>query len=90
MDKIRNEYIRGPVGRFGEKTRGRSDMYGGKMKGILEEGCSGWNWQEKMKRGRFKRRFMDAVSADMAVAELTKDDAEDRNKWRWKICGGDC
>ena len=43
MDKIRNEYIRGTaqVGKFGEKTRGRGglDMYGGKMMGILGEGC---------------------------------------------------
>ena len=40
----------------------------------------------KRKRGRPKRRFMDAVSEDMAVAEVTEKDAEDRTKWRWKIC----
>ena len=44
MDKIRNEYIRGTaqVGKFGEKTQvARHDMdtYGGKMMGILGEGC---------------------------------------------------
>ena len=45
MDKIRNEYIIGTaqVGRFGEKTRdarrGDMDIYGGKMMGILGEGC---------------------------------------------------
>ena len=45
MDNIRNEYIRGTaqVGRLGEKpreaSRGGSDMYGGKMMGVLGEGC---------------------------------------------------
>ena len=41
MDKIRNEYIRGTpqVGKFGKKTRDGMDTYGGKMLGILGEGC---------------------------------------------------
>ena len=45
MDKIRNEYIRGTaqVGKFGEKTREARlrwyGHYGGKMMGILGEGC---------------------------------------------------
>ena len=42
MDNIRNAYIRGTaqVGRFGEKTReARLRWYGGKMMGILGEGC---------------------------------------------------
>ena len=42
MDKIRNEYIRGTaqVRRFGEKTRKtRLRWYGGKIMGILGEGC---------------------------------------------------
>ena len=35
-----------------------------------------------------KRRFRDAVRENMAVAEVTEEDAEDRNEWRWKIrCG---
>ena len=32
---------------------------------------------------------MDAVRAGMAVVEVTEGDAEDRNKWKWKICCGD-
>ena len=31
---------------------------------------------------------MDAVKGDMAVVEVTEEDAEDRTEWRWKIrCG---
>ena len=42
--------------------------------------------------GRPKRRFMDVVREDMAVVELTEEDADDRTKWRWKsavatLCG---
>ena len=32
------------------------------------------------KRGRPKRRFMDAVREDMAVVEVTEEDADDRIK----------
>ena len=42
----------------------------------------------KRKRGRPKRRIMDVVKEDMAVVEVTEDDAENRSKWRWTIsCG---
>ena len=40
----------------------------------------------KRKRGRPIRSFMDAGREDMAGAEVTEEDAEDRTKWRWKIC----
>ena len=43
----------------------------------------------KGKRGRPKRRFMDAVREGMAVVELTEEDAKDRTKWRWKTHCGD-
>ena len=32
------------------------------------------------KLGRSKRRFVDAVTEDMAVAEVTEEDAEDRTE----------
>ena len=32
---------------------------------------------------------MHVVREDMAVVEVTEDHAEDRNKWRRKICCGD-
>ena len=42
----------------------------------------------KRKRGKPERRFMDAVREDMAVVEETEEDADDRTKWRRKICCG--
>ena len=32
---------------------------------------------------------MDAVREDMAVVEVTEEDAEDRTEWRWRIHCGD-
>ena len=43
----------------------------------------------KRKRGRPKTRFMDVVKEDMAEVEVTVEDTEDRNNWRWKIRCGD-
>ena len=43
----------------------------------------------KTKRGRPKRRFMDAAKEDIAAAEVTEDNAEDRTEWRWKVHYGD-
>ena len=40
---------------------------------------------KKRKHGRPKRRFMDVVKEDMAEVEVTEEDTEDRNNWRWKI-----
>ena len=34
----------------------------------------------KRKRGRTKRRFIDAVKEDTAVVEVTEEDADDRTK----------
>ena len=36
----------------------------------------------KTKRGGPKKRYMDAVREDMAVVEVTEQDAEDRTKRR--------
>ena len=86
IGKIRNAYIRGTaqVGRFGEKTREarlrwcghvlRKDYeYIGRRLLLME--LSG-----QRKRGRPKRRFMDAVREDMAEVEVTEEDAEDRTE----------
>ncbi len=43
----------------------------------------------KRKRGRPKRRYMDVVKENMADVEVTEEDTEDRNNWRWKIRCGD-
>ena len=91
MDKIRNEYIRGTaqVGRFGEKTREarlrwfvrpghwfvhvrrKDDGYIGRRMMRME-------LPGKRQRRRPKRRYMDAVTEDMAVVEVTEEDADDR------------
>ena len=41
------------------------------------------------KRRRPKQMYMEAVREDMAVVEVTEEDAEVRNKWRSKIRCGD-
>ena len=53
--------------------------------GIFAEGCRGWNCQERrngeglnLKGGL---RYKGVVREDMAVVELTNEDAEDRIKW---------
>ena len=43
----------------------------------------------KRKLEMHKRRFMDVLLADMAVVEVTEEDADDRIKWRQKIRCGD-
>ena len=94
MDKIRNEYIRGTVqvGRFGEKTReARLKWFGhvrGKDNGYIGGRMLRTELPGKKKRGRPRRRFMDAVREDMAVVGVTEMD-DDRTKWKWKICCGD-
>ena len=95
IDKIRNGYIRGTaqVGRFGEKTREatRVRWYGHvrrKDDGYIGRRMLRMELPGKRKRGRPKRRFMDVVKEDMAEVEVTEEDTEDRNNWRWKIrCG---
>ena len=39
----------------------------------------------KRKRGRPKRRFMDALKDDMKVAGLVEEDIQNRNEWRENI-----
>ena len=43
----------------------------------------------KRKRERPKRRLMNVLKEDMAEVEVTEEDTEDRNNWRWKIRCGD-
>ena len=60
-------------------VRRKDDRYIGRR--MLRMELSG-----KRKRGRPKRRFMDAVKEDMAEEE---EDTKDRNNWKWKIRCGD-
>ena len=95
MDKIRNEYIRGTaqVGWFGEKTcEARLRWYGHlrrKDDGYIVRRMLNMELPRKRKQGIPKMWHMDAVREDMAVVEVTEEDAEVRNKWRWKIRCGD-
>ena len=95
MDKIRNDYIRGTaqVGRFGEKTQeARLRWYGHvrrKNDGYIGRRMLRMELSGKRKRGRSKRIIMDVVKDDMADVEVTEEDTEDRNNWRWKIRCGD-
>lgn len=43
----------------------------------------------KRKGGRPGRRFMDVVREDMQVVGATKEDAEDRERWKQMIRSGD-
>ena len=38
----------------------------------------------KRKRGRPKRRFVDLVKEDIAEVEVTEEDTDEMNNWRWK------
>ena len=39
----------------------------------------------KTKLGRSKSRFVDAVRKDMAIVEVTDEDAQYSTEWRWNI-----
>ena len=43
----------------------------------------------RRRRGRPKRRFMDAVKEDMNLVGVVEDDAQDRARWRRLIRCGD-
>ena len=90
-DKIRNEHIRS-VEQLGMKMReGRLRWYGQVMRRdqeyvgrkMLEMKLPG-----KRRRGRPKKRFLDAVKEDMREVSVKETDVEDRKMWRMMIrCG---
>ena len=75
------------VGRFGQKTRKARLRWFGHVHndGYIGRRMPRMELPGKRKRGRPKRRFMDAVREDMAEVEVTEEDADDRTKWRRKI-----
>ena len=81
------------MGRFGEKTREvRLKWYGHVLRkddGYIGRRMLRMELPGKRKRGSPKRRFMDVVKEDTAEVEVTEEDTEDRNNWRWKIRCGD-
>ena len=95
MDTIRNEYIRGTayVRRVSEKIReGRLRWYGHVMR--RDEAYVGRRMMEmelpgRRRRGRPKRRVMDAVREDMREVGVTEKDAMERRRWKKLIRFGD-
>ena len=95
MDKIKNEYIRGSahVEQLGQKVReARLRWYGHVRR--REVGYIGRKMLEmelpgKRRKGRPKRRYMDAVREDMRAVGVTEEDAEDRGRWKQMIRCGD-
>ena len=94
MDRIKNEVNRGTTqtGRHGEKARetrlrwfervhrGDSEYVDRRM---LEMELPG-----RGRRGRPKRRYMDAVREDMQVVEIRVEYIENKLKWKAVICCG--
>ena len=87
MDKIKNEYIRGSaqVVQLGEIVRqARLRWYGHVMrrdKLYVGRKVMDMELPGKRRRGRPKRRYMDAVKEDMKVVGAKERDALDRAKW---------
>ncbi|XP_065642491.1 uncharacterized protein LOC136074118 [Hydra vulgaris] len=76
-DRIRNEFIRGSA-----HVQRRQESYIGRK--VL-----GMELSDKRRRGRPKRRFMDAVVEDMRVAGVSVEGTHDRARWRSLIRCGD-
>ena len=88
LDRIRNERIRGTtkVGEISKKVQEsrlkwyghvlrREDEYVGKRVMAMEI-------PGKRRRGRPKRRWMDTIGNDLSEKELSREDTQDRAKWR--------
>ena len=93
-DKIRNEHIRitVKVERLGMNMReGRLRWYGHVMRKDQEyvgRKMMEMELPEKRRRGRPKRRFLDAVKEDMKEVGVKEMNIEDRKMWRMMIhCG---
>ena len=91
MDKIRNEHIRGTAGVewMSKKLREtRLRWYGHVLKreeGYIGKRIMAMELPGTRRRGRPKRRFIDALKEDMRVVGVRKEDAMNRNGWRAKI-----
>ena len=92
-DKIRNEHIRSTikVEQLGMKMReGRLRWYGHVMR--RDQEYVGRKMMEMelpgKRRGRTKRRFLDAVKEDMWEVGVKETNVEDRKMWRMMICCG--
>ena len=75
------------MGRFREKTREARLMSCGHVRrkndGYIEGMMLRMELPRNRKRGRPKTRLMELLKDDRV--EVTEEDTEDRNNWRWKI-----
>ena len=49
--------------------------------------CVTWEVEGIRQRGRPKKSWWDCVKNDMESLGLSQEDAQSRNKWRWRIKG---
>jgi len=95
MDMIRNSLIRGTlhVASMGNKVReARLRWYGHVRRRDVEyvgQRVLKMELPGKRKRGRPKRRYMDALVEDMKAAGVQEIDTQDRTKWKQSIRCGD-
>ena len=88
LDRIRNERIRGTtkVGEISKKVQeSRLKWYGHVLRREEEyvgKRVMAMEVPGKRRRGRPKRRWMDSIRNDLSEKELSREDTQDRAKWR--------
>ena len=88
LDRIRNERIRGTtkVGEISKKVQeSRLKWYGHVLRREEEyvgKRVMAMEVPGKRRRGRPKRRWMDTIGNDLSEKELSREDTQDRAKWR--------
>ena len=88
LDRIRNERIRGTtkVGEISKKVQeSRLKWYGHVLRREEEyvgKRVMAMEVPGKRRRGRPKRRWMDTIGNDLSEKELSREDTQDRAKWK--------
>ena len=88
LDRIRNESIRGTtmVGGISKKVKeSRLTWYGHVLRRAYEyvsKRVMAMEVPGNRRRGRPKRRWLDSIRHDLSERELSREDAQDRAKWR--------
>ena len=84
LDRIRNERIRGTtkVGEISKKVQESRLKWYGHVLRREDEYVMAMEVPGKRRRGRPKRRWLDSIGNDMSEKELSREDAQDRARWR--------
>ena len=87
LDRIRNERIRGTtkVGEISKKVQESRLKWYGHVLRREDEYVMAMEVPGKRRRGRPKRRWLDSIGNDMSEKELSREDAQDRARWRHLI-----